>query len=284
MAPRAKSARNPDPLDAPARAPSRIRAGIGGWTYAPWRGSFYPDGLVQRRELEYASRHVTAIEVNGTYYGAQKPASYAAWRAQTPDGFVFSLKAPRYATERNALAGAGKTIRDFVFGGLAELGDRLGPINWQLPERTVFERDDLAAFFDLLPAELDGVRLRHVLEVRDASFACADYVELARSHRVATVFTDSAEYPSFADVTGDFVYARLRCSEAKHATGYAPAALDAWARRAGEWARGGEPDDLPRVAPPLAAASERDVFVYFINGAKERAPAAAIALLDRLQA
>ena len=142
--------------------------------------NFYPAGLVQRRELEYASRHVTAIEVNGTYYGAQKPASYAAWRAQTPDGFVFSLKAPRYATERNALAGAGKTIKGFVFGGLAELGDRLGPINWQLPERKVFDRDDVAAFLDLLPRELDGTRLRHVLEVRDASFACVEYVELAR--------------------------------------------------------------------------------------------------------
>ena len=283
MATRAKSTRKPDPIDAPVRAPSRIRAGIGGWTYAPWRSNFYPAGLVQRRELEYASRHVTAIEVNGTFYGAQKPATYAAWRAETPDGFVFSLKAPRYATERNALAGAGATIKGFVFGGLAELGDRLGPINWQLPERKVFDRDDVSAFFDLLPRELDGLRLRHVIEVRDASFACVEYVELARQHAVATVFTDSPEYPSFADVTSDFVYARLRCSEAKHATGYAPAALDAWARRAREWARGNEPDDLPRVAPP-SNSGERDVFVYFINGAKERAPAAAMALLDRLHA
>ena len=283
MATRAKSTCKPDPIDAPARTPSRIRAGIGGWTYAPWRSNFYPAGLVQRRELEYASRHVTAIEVNGTFYGAQKPATYAAWRAETPDGFVFSLKAPRYATERNALAGAGSTIKGFIFGGLAELGDRLGPINWQLPERKVFDRDDVSAFFDLLPRELDGLRLRHVIEVRDASFACVEYVELARQHAVATVFTDSPEYPSFADVTSDFVYARLRCSEAMQATGYAPAALDAWARRAREWARGSEPDDLPRVAPP-SNSGERDVFVYFINGAKERAPAAAMALLDRLHA
>ena len=283
MATRAKSTSKPDPIVAPVRAPSRIRAGIGGWTYAPWRSNFYPAGLVQRRELEYASRHVTAIEVNGTFYGAQKPATYAAWRAETPDAFVFSLKAPRYATERNALAGAGATIKGFVFGGLAELGDRLGPINWQLPERKVFDRDDVSAFFDLLPRELDGLRLRHVIEVRDASFACVEYVELARKHSVATVFTDSPEYPSFADVTGDFVNARLRCSEAKQATGYAPAALDAWARRAHEWSRGSEPDDLPRVAPP-SNSGERDVFVYFINGAKERAPAAAMALLDRLHA
>jgi uncharacterized protein YecE (DUF72 family) len=226
---------------------------------------------------------VTAIEINGTFYGAQKPASYAAWRAQTPDGFVFSLKAPRYATERSELAGAGKTIAGFVHGGLAELGDRLGPINWQLPASKRFERDDLAAFFDLLPRELDGAPLRHVVEVRHASFADPAYVELARSYNVATVFTDSPEYPSFADVSGDFVYLRLRCCESAIPTGYAPAALDAWARRAREWMSGGEPDDLPRVGSAKRSSGERDVFVYFINGAKERAPAAALALLDRLQ-
>ena len=248
----------------------------------PWRRNFYPAGLAQRRELEYASRHLTAIEVNGTYYGAQKPASYAAWRTQTPDGFVFSLKAPRYATERTQLSGAGKTIKDFVFGGLAELGDRLGPINWQLSETKRFERDDLAAFFDLLPLELEGMPLRHVLEVREPSFACAAYLDLARRHRIATVFTDSPKYPSIADVTGDFVYARLMQSEAAIATGYAPGALDAWAHRAREWAAGREPQDLPRIGSPTPASGERDVFVYFINGAKERAPAAAMALLDRL--
>jgi uncharacterized protein YecE (DUF72 family) len=282
MATRNKTVRTPEPIEAPARARSRIRAGIGGWTYAPWRDNFYPKGLVQKRELEYASRHVTAIEVNGTFYGAQKPATYASWREQTPEGFVFSLKAPRYATERNALAAAGSTVKGFVFGGLAELGDRLGPINWQLPERKTFDRDDIAAFFDLLPRDLDGRALRHVIEVRDASFACVEYVELARTHRVATVFTDSPAYPSIADVTADFVYARLRCAEASEPAGYAPAALDAWARRAHEWADGGGPDDLPRVAAPDVARA-RDVFVYFINGAKERAPAAAMALLDRLQ-
>jgi uncharacterized protein YecE (DUF72 family) len=283
MAPRIKANKASDELSAPTRVLSRIRAGTGGWTYAPWRNNFYPAGLVQRRELEYASRHLTAIEINGTFYGAQKPASYAAWRAQTPDGFVFSLKAPRYATERRELASAGKTVKDFVFGGLAELGDRLGPINWQLPETKRFERDDLAAFFDLLPRELDGMRLRHVLEVRDASFADPAYVDLARSHGVATVFTDSPEYPSFADVTGDFVYARLRCCESANATGYTPKALDAWATRAREWMRGGDPSDLPRVGASKDGTGERDVFVYFINGAKERAPAAAMALLDRLQ-
>jgi uncharacterized protein YecE (DUF72 family) len=281
MATRAKTAREPEAIDAPARKPSRIRAGIGGWTYEPWRANFYPAGLVQKRELEYASRHVTAIEINGTFYRAQKPATYAAWREQTPAGFVFSLKAPRYSTERGRLAEAGSSVRGFVFGGIAELGDRLGPINWQLPERKTFDRDDLTAFFDLLPREIEGRALRHVIEVRDASFACAEYVALAREHRVATVFTDSPEYPSIADVTGGFVYARLRCAQASEPAGYSSKALDAWAERAGVWAGGGDPDDLPRLAAPEQAAV-RDVFVYFINGAKERAPAAAMALLDRL--
>ena len=284
MASRSKPVAASDALDTSRRVHPHIRAGTGGWTYAPWRNNFYPEGLAQRRELEYASRRLTAIEVNGTYYGAQKPASYAAWRAQTPDGFVFSLKAPRYATERKELAGAGNTIKGFVFGGLAELGDRLGPINWQLPETKRFERDDLAAFFDLLPRELDGVRLRHVLEVREPSFACAPYIELARKHQVATVFTDSPKYPSIADMTGDFVYARLMQSESAVATGYAGAALDAWAERAREWSAGRNPSDLPRVATPAAASGKRDVFIYFINGAKERAPAAAMALLDRIGA
>ena len=273
-----------DLFAAPARKPSRIRAGTGGWTFAPWRNNFYPQGLTQKRELEYASRQLTAIEVNGTYYGAQKPASYAAWRAQTPDGFVFSLKAPRYATERGELASAGKTINGFVFGGLAELGDRLGPINWQFAPTKAFERDDFAAFLDLLPRDLDGYALRHVVEVRHPSFACAAFVSLARSRNVATVFTDSPKYPSFADVTGDFVYARLMRAEAANTVGYAPAALDAWARRAREWADGGDPADLTRVEPSARSTGARDVFVYFINGAKERAPAAAMALLDRLGA
>ncbi|HEV7489535.1 MAG TPA: DUF72 domain-containing protein [Rhodanobacteraceae bacterium] len=284
MASRSKPATAADVLGTPRCAHTHIRAGTGGWTYVPWRKNFYPEGLAQRRELEYASRRLTAIEVNGTYYGAQKPASYAAWRAQTPDGFVFSLKAPRYATERKELASAGKTIKDFVFGGLAELGDRLGPINWQLPETKRFERDDLAAFFDLLPRELDGVRLRHVLEVREPGFACTAYIDLAREHQVTTVFTDSPNYPSIADVTGDFVYARLMQSESAIATGYAGAALDAWAERAREWSAGRQPSDLPRIALPTAASGKRDVFIYFINGAKERAPAAAMALLDRLGA
>ena len=267
----------------PARAPTRIRVGIGGWTYAPWRNNFYPHKLVQRRELEYASRHLTSIEVNGTYYGAQKPATYAKWRDETPDGFVFSLKAPRHVTERARLADAGGAIDAFVRGGLSELGDRLGPINWQFAKGRPFEGDDFAAFLDRLPDTLDGARLRHVVEVRDASFLCADFLDLVRARRVATVFTDSTEYPSFADLGADFVYARLMGSQAQLESGYAPATLDAWAQRVRLWADGGDPADLPHVAAPRATAKPRDVYVYFISAAKERNPAAAMALIERLR-
>jgi len=264
------------------RTGTAIRIGVGGWTFAPWRNNFYPAGLVQRRELEYASRQLGAIEVNGTRYSAQSPATYAKWRAETPDGFVFSLKAPRYATERRELAGAGATIERFVRGGLAELGDRLGPINWQFAPAKAFERDDFAAFLDLLPHELDGRPLRHVLEVRHPSFMCAEYIALARARNAATVFTDSPRHPSFADLTADFAYARLMRSESAIPTGYAPKALDAWAGRARAWHAGGDPAELPHVGAPMPPTRPRDVFVYFISAAKERNPAAAMALMQRL--
>ncbi len=264
------------------RSPQAIRVGVGGWTYAPWRRNFYPAGLVQRRELEYASRQLGTIEVNGTYYGAQAPATYAKWRSETPEGFVFSLKAPSYATDRRVLAEGGRTIDAFVHGGLAELGDRLGPINWQFTPGKAFERDDFAAFLDLLPRELDGRPLRHALEVRHASFMHAGFLALARERNVATVFTDSPDYPSFADLTADFVYARLMRSESALATGYAPAALDAWAEYARGWQHGGDPAGLPHVDAPSPRGATRDVFVYFISAAKERNPAAAMALAARL--
>ena len=264
--------------------PGNIRVGIGGWLFAPWRNNFYPAKWPQKRELEYASRHVTSIEINSTYYRAQTPATYAKWRRETPDGFVFSLKAQKDATAERVLANAGRRIKGFVFGGLAEFGDRLGPISWQFPPYRRFERGDFAAFLDLLPRELNGLRLRHVLEVRHASFMCAEYLALTRGHGLPTVFTDSPDYPSFADVTGDFVYARLMRSATPIATGYGAEDLDAWAARTRAWARGGEPADLPRIEKTaLAAATPRDVFVYFISAAKERNPAAAMALLDRLK-
>ena len=265
---------------------AKIRVGIGGWNYVPWRNNFYPAKWPQKRELEFASRQLTAIEINSTYYSPQKPATYARWRSETPEGFVFSLKAPRFCTDRRVLADAGRTIDDFVFGGLAEFGDRLGPILWQLPPHKTFERSDVAAFIDLLPRALDGLPLRHVHEVRHTSFMCAEYLELARRQRVATVFTDSPKYPSFADVTGDFVYARLMRSQSEIDTGYADADLDAWAQRAQSWNNGTEPADLPRIenlsGGVSAKAAPRDVYIYFISAAKERNPAAAKTLMEKL--
>lgn len=267
----------PAPLAGP-----HIRVGIGGWTYAPWRNNFYPTGLVQRRELEYASHQLRAIEINGTFYGAQKPATYAKWAAETPAGFVFSLKAPRYITEGRRLAETGKGIAGFVHGGLAEFGDRLGPILWQLPPSRPFDAGDLAAFLDALPRELAGQPLRHVLEVRHPGFQCESYVSLVRAHGVPTVFTDSPVHPSLADLSGDFSYARLMRSADGIPTGYAPEALDRWAGQALDWAAGRDIGALPHVAPLQPDGRTRDVFVFFIASAKHRNPAAAMALQSRV--
>jgi len=258
-----------------------IRVGIGGWVYAPWRNNFYPHGLVQKRELEYASRHVTAIEVNGTWYGAQKPPTYARWRDETPDGFLFSAKAPQRITMSRTLAKNGGAIDDFL-GGIATLGAKLGPIVWQFEQGLKIDRDGFIAFLALLPKQVDGLKLRHVLDVRDPAFVDADYLALARQHGMATVFTDSTEYPSFADITADFVYARLMRTRADIASGYPDDELDLWAGRMRAWARGGDPVDLPHIASPQADNGERDVFAYFISSAKERNPAAAMALLRKL--
>ncbi len=267
-----------------AHKPAAIRIGIGGWTYAPWRGTFYPEGLPHARELEYASRQLTAIEINGTYYSSQKPATFAKWRDETPDGFVFSLKASRYATNRRELAGAGESVHRFVHGGIAELGPKLGPIVWQFAPTKVFNPDDFGAFLALLPDTVDGLPLRHVLDVRHPSFACEQYLDLARRHGAATVYTDSEDYPSLADRTGAFVYARLMRASTAFKAGYAPKVLDAWAERLRTWARGADPSDLPRIAAHKAAGGPKpqEVYAFFINGAKERAPAAARAMIERL--
>ena len=261
-----------------------IRVGIGGWNYAPWRGVFYPEGLAQRLELGHASRQVTAIEINSTYYGTQKPASFARWREETPDDFVFSLKANRFATNRRVLAEAGDSIARFVQSGIVELGDKLGPIVWQFAATKRFDPDDLEAFLQQLPDSQAGVPLRHVLDVRHESFLCGEYVALARKHGMATVYTDSPDFPSLADRTGEVVYARLMNADARFENGYAPAALDGWAAAARAWAEGRTPADLPEVVAAGSGkrAPPKDVFVYFINGAKERAPGAAMALLKRL--
>jgi len=261
-----------------------IRVGIGGWTFAPWRDNFYPKGLVQRRELEYASRHVSTIEVNGTWYGAQKPATYAKWRDETPDGFVFSAKAPKRITMSRTLANTGAQVDAFL-GDIATLGDKLGPIVWQFEPPRRMDVDDFSEFLALLPAQVDGRTMRHVLDVRLHDFVDAGYLALARQHGMATVFTDSEEHPSFADVTADFVYARLMRSRSEIAQGYPDDALQRWAQRARQWAGGGEPDDLPRLTTgPTTPSPRRDVYVYFISSAKERNPAAAMALLKLLGA
>ncbi len=265
----------------PSAAPV-VRAGIGGWTYAPWRDNFYPAKLPQSRELAYASRQLNAIEVNGTYYSTFKPPTFAKWRDETPDDFVFSLKASRFSTNRRVLAEAGESISRFVDSGISELGRKLGPIVWQFAPTKVFDADDFGAFLALLPKDVDGLKLRHVLDVRHPSFMTPDYLKLARKHQCATVFTDSPDFPSFADLSADFVYARLMCSDAKLKSGYAPKALDGWAAAAQTWAGGGEPEDLPRLEPVKAKGRARDVFVFFINGAKEKAPHAAMGLLQRL--
>jgi uncharacterized protein YecE (DUF72 family) len=260
----------------------RIRVGIGGWTYEPWRETFYPQDLAQKRELEYASRQVTAIEINGTFYRTQKPETFRNWREETPDDFIFSVKAPRYATNRKILAEAGVSIERFMESGLTELGNKLGPILWQFAPTKRFERDDFAAFLELLPSDAGGRSLRHVLDVRHESFMHPDFVALMRRYGMATVFTDSEDYPSFADVSANFLYARLMRADASIETGYDEVALDAWAKRARSWAEGGEPADLPRLTDEGAKRTPRDVFVYMINGAKERAPAAARRLLSLL--
>lgn len=263
-----------------------IRTGIGGWTYEPWRGVFFPEGLSQKRELEYASRAVTAIEVNGTYYGSQKPATFASWAKTAPDGFVFALKASRFCTNRKVLADSGDSIAKFVGQGIVELGDKLGPILWQFMATKKFEADDFAAFLKLLPASHEGVALRHAIQVRHDSFHVPEFVAMARAAGVALVFADSAEYPAIADVTGDFVYARLEKAVESVPTGYTPAELDRWLDIAKSWAAGGQPADaaLPYASSEPAAKTPRDTFVFFINGAKVRAPAGAMALLERINA
>jgi uncharacterized protein YecE (DUF72 family) len=266
-----------------ARTPGRIHVGVGGWVYEPWRENFYPAGLPKTQELDYLSRRITAIEINATYYRTQSPASFAKWRDATPDGFVFSVKANRFATNRRVLSEAGESVERFVGSGLAELGPKLGPIVWQFATTKSFDAVDFAAFLALLPRSIGSSPLRHAMEVRHPSFMSADYLALARRHGVATVFADSDDYPSFADPTADFVYARLMKSESSFATGYAPERIASWADGARRWAGGLEPEGLPRVeSTSPAGPATRDVFMFFISGAKERAPAAAVATLAAL--
>jgi uncharacterized protein YecE (DUF72 family) len=238
----------------------RIRVGVGGWTFEPWRGVFYPDGLAQKRELEYASRQLTSIEINGTYYGSQKPESFAKWRDESPEDFVFALKGPRFATNRRVLAEAGASIERFFASGVLELGDKLGPVNWQLMATKTFDPADFEAFLDLLPASVEGRKVRHAVEVRHDSFRTPEIVALARARGIAIVLAADAEFPQIADPTAPFVYARLMGTAPDQPKGYSKAALDLWADRARALAAGAVPDGLQTVAPGGADGAARDVF------------------------
>ncbi len=258
-----------------------IYIGIGGWVYPDWRNNFYPKGLSQKRELEYASTHLTAIEVNGTYYGSQKPESFRKWHDETPDGFVFTLKGPRFATNRRVLAEAGDSITRFFDSGVTELKDKLGPINWQFMPTKKFDPADFDAFLKLLPKKVKGRAIRHAVEVRHDSFKCAQFVALCRKHGVAIIFGADSEFPLIADTTADFIYARIMGTKAKEKLGYPKTELAKWAERAKDWEKGASPKATLLVAAP-APKKKRDVFLFVISGAKERNPAAAQAIIAAL--
>jgi len=257
-----------------------VRVGIGGWTYPPWRGSFYPKGLAQAKELNYAATHLTSIEINATFYRLQNPASFRKWKEATPDGFVFSVKGPRLITHRQDLATASDFLNRFLGSGITELGDRLGPLVWQFAPNKAFEATDFGGFLELLPRELDGRALRHAVEVRHESFRDQTFLTLLREFEVPMVFSENE--PCFADLAGDFAYARLQRGKDMIETGYPLAELDAWAARARAWTKGDEPADLPRLDAAPADHKPRDVFLYFIHAGKLRAPHAAMALIERL--
>ena len=261
-----------------------IYCGIGGWNFAPWRGVFYPDGLPQAKELTYAGQHLTSIEINSTYYGSQKPETFRKWAGSVPDGFIFSVKGSRFTTNRRVLAEAGDSLKRFFGTGVLELGDRLGPFLWQFAPTKKYDAADFGTFLELLPAKLDGKPMRHVVEVRHDSFRDPAFVALLRTFGVAVVYADHHKYPGIADVTADFIYARLQKGEDEIPNAYPPKQLDAWTKRLKLWAEGRQPDDLPRVDDKYQPnATPRDVFAYIIHDGKIRAPAGAMAMIERLR-
>ena len=261
-----------------------IRVGIGGWTYEPWRGVFYPKGLAQKRELEFASRALTSIEVNGTFYGSQKPESFARWHDEAPEGFVFALKGPRFATNRRLLAGAGESIERFLTSGVTGLKAKLGPINWQLPPTKAFDAADFEGFLKLLPARHDGLALRHAVEARHPSFAVPEVVAMARAHGVAMVVAGDSGHPLIPDPTAPFVYARIMGTVDGEPHGYSGAALGLWAGRARAWATGERADGLPLLGGGAPHDERREVFLYVISGFKQANPHAAMGIIERLGA
>lgn len=280
----------------------QIRIGISGWTYKPWRGVFYPEGLRQKDEMGYAASQFRSIEINGTFYGLQRPQSFSAWRDGTTEGFVFSVKAPRYITHILRLRDAEAALANFLASGVLALGPKLGPILWQFPPSLTFDAGLFDAFLALLPqdteaaARLAGHRearmdgrdfcetdakrpLRHAVEIRHESFRDAAFIRLLRHHRVALVCADTVEWPRLMDVTADFIYCRLHGSEQLYASGYDAGALADWAARVRAWTEGGEPADADRIlGPARPRKSGRDAYLYFDNDLKVRAPAEAKAL------
>ncbi|PZR00354.1 MAG: DUF72 domain-containing protein [Cereibacter sphaeroides] len=260
----------------------RIRVGIGGWVYDPWRGTFYPDGLTQSKELDYASRHLTAIEINGTFYRSPSAETYVKWYEESGPGVVFSLKAPRYSTNRKVLAEGGESIHRFIESGLTGLKEKLGPINWQLAPTKKFDPVDFAAFLDILPERVGDHVLRHAVEVRHDTFRHAEAVDIARERGVAIVMAGDSEYPQIADPTADFIYARIMGTTEDHETGYGKAALDLWAARAKAWAKGEAAEGLQMVGAAKADGKPRDVYLYVISGHKVTNPAAAMEIIRRV--
>ena len=258
-----------------------IYAGVGGWDYDPWRGTFYPAGLAKAKQLDFAARKLTAIEINATYYKLQKPELFARWAKTVPEGFKFAIKASRFCSNRKVLGEAGEAIAKFCAQGFTELGDKLGPILWQFMGTKKFEPDDFRAFLALLPAEIAGLPIRHVVEPRHESFATPEFVAMCREANVGIVFEESDEYPCIADLSGDFSYARIQKAREEEPNGYADSELDHWAEMAKAWSRGESPPGLCYCAEPVRTGP-RDVYLFFISAAKVRNSAAALALIARL--
>ena len=288
------------------RASGDIRIGISGWRYKGWRGPFYPPDLVQRRELEFASARLNSIELNGTFYSFQRPESFLRWYEETPKRFVFSVKGSRFLTHIRRLQQVEIPLANFFAQGLLALKDKLGPILWQLPPNFKWDPGRFHSFFSILPrthreaadlarrhdARVEGRSwfdvqrdrpLRHAIEIRNDSFVCEEYIALLRKHNIALVVADTVEWPLLMDVTADFVYCRLHGSEQLYVSGYEPEAIEIWARRIVQWSRGGEVIEGKRAAAAHAPkATARDVYVYFDNDAKVRAPFDAMALQQRI--
>jgi uncharacterized protein YecE (DUF72 family) len=263
-------------------AAGRIRVGVGGWDYDPWRESFYPLGLPKSKQLGHMAARLTAVEINATYYKLQKPELFERWAKAVPENFRFALKGSRFCSNRKVLGEAGEAVERFCGQGLAELGDKLGPILWQFMATKIFEAEDFGAFLALLPREVAGVPLRHVVEPRHESFRDPAFVALARAAGVGIAFADSDEFPCVADLSGDVAYARLQRSREDVAAGYTEEELDRWAEAAKAWAGGESPAGLPYSGKAPAAAGPREVYLFFVAGAKGRNLAAAEALIGRL--